>query len=201
MTNPSNPTLSTSHTSSSDSIANARKSQNVQPRIRRRNRIISSCLECRRRKLKCDKGQPCANCVRVSRQCVFISPSFDAAAQARLAEVKEKMGILERSLEDDVSRRSRVQQGLPSADNDLDPASQQDKVYSGEEEDEDTKNLRSTDYATEDNAYYEDEYADDDIVDIGIALGKLRITERIGGLVRPKFSGEVSVCTPMSVMS
>ena len=111
------------------------------------------------------------------------------------------MGILERSLEDDVSRRSRVQQGLPSADNDLDPASQQDKVYSGEEEDEDTKNLRSTDYATEDNAYYEDEYADDDIVDIGIALGKLRITERIGGLVRPKFSGEVSVCTPMSVMS
>ncbi|KAJ4984509.1 fungal specific transcription factor domain-containing protein [Stagonosporopsis vannaccii] len=196
MTNPTSPMRSMFNIQaqtaplSSTSTANERKSENAQPRVRRRNRIISSCLECRRRKLKCDKGQPCANCVKVSRQCLFISPSFDAAAQARLAEVKEKMGILERSLENDVSQRSRAQNGL-SANNDFDPVSRQEMAYGEEEEDDDTKNLRSSDFATEDNAYYEDEYADDDIIDLGIALGKLRITERIGGLVRPKFSDEL----------
>src|SRR4051812_37097422 len=30
-----------------------------QQKIRRRNRLITSCLECRRRKLKCDKTHPC----------------------------------------------------------------------------------------------------------------------------------------------
>lgn len=32
---------------------------NSTPRVRRRNRMITSCLECRRRKLKCDKSHPC----------------------------------------------------------------------------------------------------------------------------------------------
>lgn len=207
MTNPSSPTPSTSNSqaraasSNTPSTVNERKNQNAQPRVRRRNRIISSCLECRRRKLKCDKGQPCSNCVKVSRQCLFISPSFDAAAQARLAEVKEKMGILERSLEDDISQRSRAQKGLSPASDYVDLASRPETAYSGEEEEEDTKHLKSSHYATEDNAYYEDEYADDDIVDLGIALGKLRITERIGGLVRPKFSDEVSLRTPTIMAS
>lgn len=167
------------------------KTQDVQPRVRRRNRVISSCLECRRRKLKCDKGQPCANCVKVSRQCHFISPGFDAAAQARLAEVKEKMGILERSLEEDIAQRNRTQTGSLVSTNTPDAVSRQDENHS-EEDEEDLKDLKSSDYAREDSAYYDDEEGDDDIVDLGIAMGKIRITERIGGLVRPKFSDEVS---------
>ncbi|XPS91381.1 hypothetical protein M3J09_000799 [Ascochyta lentis] len=169
-----------------------RKTQNAQPRVRRRNRIISSCLECRRRKLKCDKGQPCANCVKASRQCHFIAPGFDAAAQARLAEVKEKMGILEMSLEEDIAQRNRIQTNSSSSFNNSSSALAQNETYSEEEEEEDTKYLKTTEYAREDSAYYESEQGDDDIVDLGIAMGKVRITERIGGLVRPKFSDELS---------
>ena len=37
---------------------------------------------------------------------------------------------------------------------------------------------------------------DDDLLDLGIQLGKMRITERIGGFFRPKISQEVrlSLC-------
>jgi hypothetical protein len=33
-----------------------------------------SCLTCRQRKVKCDRHNPCSNCVRSSRQCNFIAP-------------------------------------------------------------------------------------------------------------------------------
>jgi hypothetical protein len=176
-----------------------RRTQTAQPRVHRRNRIISSCLECRRRKLKCDRGNPCTGCVKANRQCHFISPSFDAAAQARLAEVKEKMGILEKSLEEDIVRQNRAQTKSSTFPSVPDPLRQQE-AYS-EEEDEDIKDLRSSVFAREDAAYYEDEEGDDDIVDLGIALGKVRITERIGGLVRPKFSDEVSSRTVLNELS
>ncbi|KAJ8107840.1 hypothetical protein OPT61_g8587 [Boeremia exigua] len=174
----------------SSNTASTVKTHKAQPRVRRRNRIISSCLECRRRKLKCDKEQPCANCVKASRQCLFISPSYDAAAQARLAEVKEKMGILEKSLEDGIAQR-KAHSISPPANHESGPVLREEGQYSGEEEEEDIKDLKSSEFVTEDAAYYEDEEGDDDIVDLGVALGKLRITGRIGGLVRPRFSDEL----------
>jgi hypothetical protein len=178
------------HTSPPSPGPAERRAQNPPPRVRRRNRLITSCLECRRRKLKCDKGQPCANCTKNSRQCVFIASGLDPDAQAKLAEVKEKMGILERSLEEDVARNNypkrdafdiRRPSTLPG----------QEESYSDQEDDEDTRGLNPTIYATEDASYYDDD-ANDDVVDLGIAMGKVRITERIGGLVRPRFSEEVS---------
>lgn len=155
-------------------------------RIRRRNRLITSCLECRRRKLKCDKQQPCTNCTRFSRPCVFIAPSLDPEAQAKLAEVKEKMGMLEKTLEDDFARRSTPKPlfeapSLPG----------QDLSQGDEEEEEDAKDLEFIDIATEHATYYEDE-GNDDVVDLGIAIGKMRITERVGGLVRPRLSEELN---------
>ena len=33
-----------------------------------------SCITCRRRKVKCDKKQPCANCVKAHIDCIFPSP-------------------------------------------------------------------------------------------------------------------------------
>ena len=33
-----------------------------------------SCVTCRRRKVKCDKKQPCANCVKAHIECIFPSP-------------------------------------------------------------------------------------------------------------------------------
>lgn len=165
-----------------------KKAHQAQPRVRRRNRLITSCLECRRRKLKCDKGQPCSNCTKNSRQCVFIASGLDTDTQARLAEVKEKMGILEKRLEEDVARTTKADSTIISNYSKL-PG--QDESYSDEEEDDDTKGLETSHLVTADAAYYEDE-GDDDVVDLGIAMGKVRLNERIGGLVRPRFSEEVS---------
>jgi hypothetical protein len=79
------------------------------PRIRRRNRMITSCLECRRRKLKCNKSHPCTNCVKFQRDCVFLAPALDQASQLKLTEIKEKVGSLERLLERDVAKNAAQQ--------------------------------------------------------------------------------------------
>jgi hypothetical protein len=33
-----------------------------------------SCLTCRQRKVRCDRRNPCSNCVRAARQCSFVAP-------------------------------------------------------------------------------------------------------------------------------
>jgi hypothetical protein len=144
------------------------------------------------RKLKCDKGSPCSNCTKLSRPCVFITSDLDVDAQKRLAEVKEKMGVLERSLEEDVARlsHSRAADILENPKASTIPG--QDEGHSDKEDDDDVRDLDASSYATLDAAYYDDDGDNDDMVDLGIAMGKVRITERIGGLVRPRLSEEVS---------
>ncbi|KAH7394049.1 hypothetical protein DE146DRAFT_679330 [Phaeosphaeria sp. MPI-PUGE-AT-0046c] len=187
--------LSTTGNASSQEAARAspptaeNRTQHAPTRVRRRNRQINSCLECRRRKLKCDKGSPCANCTKNGRPCIFIASSVDADAQKKLAEVKEKMGVLEQSLEDDVVRLSRSRNAGDERRHIALPG--QDQTHSDQEDDEDAKNLDMSSFVTEDAAYYDDDVNnDDDLDDLGIAIGRMRITERIGGLVRPRFAEE-----------
>jgi hypothetical protein len=112
------------------------------------------------------------------------------------------MGMLERTLEADVARRRRsstsasggVLGGLGSP---VLPG--QEGPYS-EEEEEDARGLEPNRHSTEDSAYYEDE-GNDDLVDLGISMGKLRITERIGGFVRPRFAEEVRGVFPRISLS
>ncbi|KAL8766431.1 MAG: hypothetical protein Q9209_006807 [Squamulea sp. 1 TL-2023] len=153
------------------------------PRVKRRNRMITSCLECRRRKLKCDKSHPCANCTKNSRDCVFLAPALDSASQMRLTEIKEKMGSLERVLEQDVARNSTRPQSWKA-----DPEGEQ-VDFAPEPEDE--KNLEPTPLATADAVYDDD--ADDDLADLGFAMGRMRLSDRIGGFFRPKMAEELSV--------
>lgn len=174
------------------SAGGERKSQQPQPRVRRRNRLITSCLECRRRKLKCDKGQPCTHCTKNSRACVFIAQGLDADAQAKLAEVKEQMGMLERSLEEGIARKTDSNTRSPYIFSKLGAL----PGHSDQEEDDETRDLRPSGFVTEDVTYYEPEDdTNDDLVDLGFRMGRIRITERIGGLVRPKFSDEVILHT------
>ncbi|KAL8736774.1 MAG: hypothetical protein Q9166_000140 [cf. Caloplaca sp. 2 TL-2023] len=153
------------------------------PRVRRRNRMITSCLECRRRKLKCDKSHPCANCTKSSRDCVFLAPALDAASQLKLTEIKEKMGSLERVLEQDVARQGARQKSwkvdLEGEQVDFAP------------EPEDEKDLEPTPLATTDAVYDDD--ADDDLADLGFVMGRMRLSDRIGGFFRPKMAEELSV--------
>lgn len=160
-----------------------KKSSSSSTRIRRRNRMITSCLECRRRKLKCDRLHPCSNCSRFKRDCVFLAPSLDPAARSKLMELKEKMGTLERSLEEDVAGKRRH----GDKDDGLKFESEED---SGLPILDDEKDLEPTPLAVQDAAY-EDE-ADDEVYDLGFGIGKMRMTERVGGFFRPKIADEVS---------
>ncbi|KAJ9647026.1 hypothetical protein H2199_002012 [Coniosporium tulheliwenetii] len=159
---------------SSTAERKAHASASAPPRIRRRNRLITSCLECRRRKLKCDKQNPCTNCTKFGRDCLFLAPALDPAAQLRLAEMKEKIGSLERSLEEDVARRPSVSKSKPS----INLPGLEDADSADEDDPEDERDLEPTPMAIADTAYSQE--ADDDIMDLGIALGKMRITEKLG---------------------
>ena len=163
------------------------------PRTRRRNRLITSCLECRRRKLKCDKQQPCINCTKFSRVCVFIQ--VDPQAQAKLAEVKEKMGMLERTLEEGMSSKNPSKRSTrsPSYEGPVLPG--QEPGYSDEEDEDDVKGLEANQLLVQDSCYYHD-HDDDEVVDLGIIMGKFKITERVGGMIRPRFAEEVSTNSP-----
>jgi hypothetical protein len=125
------------------------------------------------------------------RDCVFLAPALDPEAQLKLAEIKEKMGTLERTLEDDVARRGRASSSASTGGLELPGFTESsDDEPTGPE---DEQNLEPTPLAFTDAAYYED--ADDDLLDLGVQIGKMRLTERIGGFVRPKFSQEVgSLC-------
>ncbi|KAI6350812.1 hypothetical protein MCOR25_010366 [Pyricularia grisea] len=150
--------------------------------IRRRMRMITSCLECRRRKLKCDKSNPCANCTKFNRECLYLGAKLDEASQHRLTEIKEKAGALERQLERSVARsasRSYSQQRIV--------------VDDVEDEYADERELEATPMVALDLTYDDPdvEHTTDDIIDLGIQVGKMRITERIGGLNRPRISEEI----------
>ncbi|KAI9668742.1 MAG: hypothetical protein M1829_005282 [Trizodia sp. TS-e1964] len=153
------------------------------PKTRRRNRMINSCLECRRRKLKCSKGHPCTNCLKSNRDCIFLAPA-DSAAQSKLLEIKEKVGSLELLLEKDVARDGlRAQVTSPPIGDST--AHMQNEPPALEDE----KGLEPTPLAMLDALYDDD--ADDSLLELGIQLGKMRLTERLGGLFRPKISEEL----------
>ncbi|OKL55767.1 hypothetical protein UA08_08998 [Talaromyces atroroseus] len=147
-------------------------------RVRRRNRMITSCLECRRRKLKCDRLHPCTNCSKGNRECLFLASSLDSATRLKLAELKERMGTLERSLEVEVTQTTQPAEGEKHMDPNVLPAEEEDLILqpSG---------------VTMMDAMYDDE-ADDVMVDFGIKLGKMRVTERLGGLLRPRLADEIA---------
>ena len=148
--------------------------------------MITSCLECRRRKLKCDKSHPCTNCIKTSRDCLFLAPSLDSASQLKLTEIKEKMGSLERVLEQDVAKKGRRRRNDSLADAEGDEVD-----FAPEPEDE--KYLEPSALTVQDAVYDED--ADDDLADLGFQMGKMRLTDRVGGFFRPKMAEEVSCCS------
>ncbi|KAH9902021.1 hypothetical protein F4778DRAFT_104401 [Xylariomycetidae sp. FL2044] len=151
--------------------------------IRRRNRMINSCLECRKRKLKCTKNSPsCTNCVKAGRDCLYIGPRLDEASQMRLAEIKEKQGTLERQLERDVAKSTTTKNSM------------RQRILADQVEDDydREKDIEPTPLAALDMTYEDDADVEDEMIDLGIQIGKMRITERIGGLSRPRISEEIS---------
>jgi hypothetical protein len=127
--------------------------------------------------------------VKFTRDCVFLAPALDQASQLKLTEIKEKVGSIERLLERDVAKSLVHVSSGPSQERAL-PDDEDDNLPANEDE----KDLEPTPLAVVDAAY-EVDGEDDDLLDLGIQLGKMRITERIGGFFRPKISQEVGVTT------
>lgn len=101
----------------------------------------------------------------------------------RLAEIKEKQGTLERQLERDVAKSTALRGTL------------QQRILADEVEDgrDDEHDLEATPLVALDLTYEDDaDSGTDDIIDLGIQIGKMRITERIGGLSRPRIAEEVN---------
>lgn len=123
-------------------------------------------------------------------QCTHDSPtnsSFHTASQLKLTEIKEKVGSLERLLERDVAKSAAaVSTTSLNQDRALPDDAEEENLPALEDE----KDLEPTPLAVVDAAYGEDG-EDDDLLDLGIQMGKMRITERIGGFFRPKISQEV----------
>lgn len=158
--------------------------------IRRRNRIISSCLPCRQRKIRCDKLNPCINCKKFSRSCLYIAPALDTVAQQELAELKDKLSSLEESLGRDVAQRAgHSDPAQRNASTTRRESAETDDEDDESQEPEDAKDLEPTPLASFDSLYGED--ADDELMDLGIQMGKLRVSDRIGGLARPRIVDEV----------
>ncbi|KAI0104832.1 hypothetical protein GGR51DRAFT_221735 [Nemania sp. FL0031] len=174
--------MASSSSSNRESGSTSRPNAQNKP-IRRRNRMINSCLECRKRKLKCSKtSPPCTNCAKASRDCLYIGPRLDEASQMRLAEIKEKQGTLERQLERDVAKSTAFKSTL------------QQCILADEVEDDydDGHDLEATPLVALDLTYEDDaDGGADDMIDLGIQIGKMRMTERIGGLSRPRISEEI----------
>ncbi|KAL8829777.1 MAG: hypothetical protein Q9170_006022 [Blastenia crenularia] len=134
-----------------------------QPKYRRRQRVINSCFECRKRKMRCSKTYPCYNCSRFSRNCVFIA-FHDPEVRASMQGAKS-----DGSNEDDDVRLYFPQAQTGGAS----PA-----TGSGHTPEPDPEQMFDSLY---------DADAEDDLMDLGLQIGRLCISERIGGLFRPGF--------------
>lgn len=156
--------------------------------VRRRNRHINSCLECRRRKLKCDKQSPCANCIRSRRDCVHIAASMDTQSQQRLADIKEKIGKLEKSIEQEVASQAVRSYTSDDRTSELVPGNSQLEDPANKNSPNDL--LEPPPLAIQDNVY--ENTTDDELMDLGVQMGKMRISERIGGWIHPKLVDELT---------
>ena len=92
------------------------------------------------------------------------------------------MGSLERVLEQDVAKKTSRRRA-----NSLAETEGEEFEFAPEPEDE--KYLEPSALTVQDALYDED--ADDDLADLGFQMGKMRLTDRIGGFFRPKLAEEV----------
>ena len=136
--------------------------------------MIASCLECRRRKLKCDKLHPCTNCSKYARDCMFLAPALDSVSQMKLTEIKEKMGSLERVLEHDVARKAQTKQPKQTDQrkSSIDLPGQTDSSSDEGLVPDDEKDLEPTPLSVVDATYEDD--TNDDMLDLGVRIGKMR---------------------------
>ncbi len=157
--------------------------------VKRRMRGITSCLECRRRKMKCGRTQPCDHCHKSGRTCIYLGDRLDPDSQGRITEIKEKVSSLELQLQKSVVHQ-RIGGGLLGSDV---PAYSLDPAENGLEISHMVTSDLIYDHANSslDDEDDEQDEVTNDMIDLGFKVGRMRMTERIGGLNRPRLAEEV----------
>lgn len=131
------------------------------------------------------------NCRSQNRQCIYISSSEtnDTQLRRKLTEMKDARDSLEKKVllgkvEDQATRQKQLQRlsGAPIA------SLEGDVGGHGDESDVEGY-LEPTPLAIPDAAYAEDD--SEEVNDLGVSLGKIRLGERVGGLFRPRIGDEV----------
>lgn len=153
----------------------------TKPRRRRTPRPINSCTECRLRKSRCSRSYPCQNCTTFERECIFIDslqsrkpvghkPEAHARSPARAENLLENAQTPPRDFEWEDYLQERSPENDPWDELVVDPVALHDGTYLDED--------------------------DDGMVEIGatsrtLRIGKMVITERVGGLIQPGTVKEV----------
>lgn len=142
----------------------------------RRGRAIRSCLECRRRKMRCNRSRPCQNCNRFLRDCVYLPfPEWPSGAPNNPR--------VEPNLHSPVQGDGRAFPPFgPNHRFDYVQPSPFTNHGPGYESNTLIKQERSCD--TE---------ADDDVLDVALQVGRLSITEKLGGYFKPHVATQVSI--------
>ena len=147
-----------------------------QSQFSHRGRAIKSCLECRRRKMRCSRSQPCQNCSRFSRTCVYLpypdwpstsSPEAQRPSSQRVSGLREDLTHAPTNPIPRIRSDQRAPLTHTASDIETDRHAKHDGFY--------------------------DVDADDDTLDLGLQIGRLRITERVGDFFRPQVASEVSL--------
>ena len=142
----------------------------------RRGRAIRSCLECRRRKMRCNRSRPCQNCNRFCRECIYLPfPEWPSGAPINAKG--------EAVLQSPTQAGGRA---IPSLDSHQYSRRVQTSLF--------TQSTHSYDSDTlvKHVALY-DVDADDQNSDLGLQVGRLSITEKLNSFFRPNVASQVSI--------
>ena len=142
----------------------------------RRGRAIRSCLECRRRKMRCNRSRPCQNCNRFCRDCIYHPfPEWPSGATNTSRE--------ESNVRSPVQGSGRAFPPFDTTQNFgyVQPSSFSNHDYN-----------YTPDTLAKAHRYYEAD-ADDDTLDVALQIGRLSITEKLGGYFKPHVASQVSL--------
>ena len=137
----------------------------------KRNRIITACFDCRERKAGCDRKKPICGRCRDGRTCIYLDPPH----KALLNGVSREVASLPPDVKEKVTRL--YSQCLGDAKD--------------EGEESDYEGLEATPLAAE-SASYDDDVDETTVSDLGFHIGKMHITDRVGGQYRPHMAQEVN---------
>lgn len=155
----------------------------LKSRPRRNPRPINSCTECRLRKSRCSKSYPCHSCTLYNRNCVYLRvlPSNERANNRTSPSSTNQASI---------SNEEEVDQ-IPIRDYDW--AHHQQNLsrekFQWNHLMADPQAMHDANYQDSDN----DENEMSDTVGHSLQIGRMILTERIGGFFRPHYAKEVFI--------